>query len=133
MTGYLDKSKATDPFKVSFDYTHFLCESSREHLSFLGALQDVFARYMPRKEGDINGRFPSEVFCSSVTRSLSSLYSDVSNLITLINEAKRQQIQILTVYLPYTLDDKELEMIRRKTGVSIEQYSSDREYLQILL
>ncbi|EOD78356.1 hypothetical protein D515_02927 [Grimontia indica] len=68
-----------------------------------------------------------------MTHSLSSLYSDVSNLVTLVEEAKRQHIEMLNIFLPYALDTAELEKIRRKTGALVTQHEGDRDFLQIML
>lgn len=133
MTGYLDNSKSQNQHIVSFDYTHFLCEASHQHLSFFEAMLAPFVRLKRPSDVELQGRFPSEIFTSLVSQSLSSLNSDVSNLVTLINEAKKQEIKTLTVFLPYALDEAELALIRQKTAATIEQHSIDREYLQVTL
>lgn len=67
----------------------------------------------------------------SITRSLSSIYSDVSNIITLVEEVRKQHIVVLHVFLPYALDVDELEKIRHKTSSIITQFRGDQDFLQV--
>ncbi|OEE58114.1 hypothetical protein A1OQ_01795 [Enterovibrio norvegicus FF-162] len=136
MTGYFGGSENQTSSVVNFDYTHFLCESSREHWTFFQAMRVQVARWRRRNTSVISDegcRFPSEAFTVEVSHSLSSLYSDVSNLITLIEEAKKQHIEALNIMLPYALDANELEKIRRKTQVEIVQFQEERDILQVTL
>ncbi|WP_239643993.1 hypothetical protein [Grimontia indica] len=133
MTGYLDSTNKQNQHVVSFDYTQFLCESSRQHWTFFEALTAQLGRFKRKQIETYEGFFPSEAFTLSVTHSLSSLYSDVSNLVTLVEEAKRQHIEMLNIFLPYALDTAELEKIRRKTGALVTQHEGDRDFLQIML
>ncbi|MDD1794738.1 hypothetical protein L4D06_07180 [Enterovibrio makurazakiensis] len=134
MTGYVGGTESHLSGVINFDYTHFLCESSRESWTFSQALMVQVSRW--RRRGAIepentNCAFPSEAFASAVSHSLSSLYSDVSNLITLIEEAKKQHIEALNIMLPYALDESELDKIRRKTHVQITQLEEERDVLQV--
>ncbi|CZF78528.1 hypothetical protein GCE9029_00896 [Grimontia celer] len=133
MTGYLDSTDKQNHHVVSFDYTQFLCESSRQHWTFFEALTAQLSRFKRRQVESYEGFFPSEAFTLSVSHSLSSLYSDVSNVVTLVEEAKRQHIEALNVFLPYALDAVELDKIRRKTGALITQHEGDRDFLQVNL
>ncbi|WP_325892918.1 hypothetical protein [Grimontia sp. NTOU-MAR1] len=133
MTGYLDSTEKHNSHVVSFDYTQFLCESSRQHWTFLEAITSQLSRFRRRQVESYQGFLPSEAFTLSVSHSLSSLYSDVSNLVTLVEEAKKQHIEALNVFLPYALDDVELDNIRRKTGAMIIQHEGERDFLQVNL
>ncbi|USH04127.1 hypothetical protein K6Q96_09800 [Grimontia kaedaensis] len=133
MTGYFGSTDKQNDHVVSFDYTQFLCESSRQHWTFLEALTAQLCRFKRRQVESYEGFFPSEAFTLSVSHSLSSLYSDVSNVVTLVEEAKRQHIEALIVSLPYALDAAELDKIQRKTGALITQHEGDRDYLQVNL
>ncbi|WP_407332978.1 hypothetical protein [Enterovibrio sp. 27052020O] len=136
MTGYLGGTDNQTNTVVNFDYTHFLCESSREHWTFFQAMMVQVARWRRRSANVLNDadyRFPSEAFTVVVSDSLSSLYSDVSNLITLIEEAKIQHIRALNIMLPYPLDENELNKIRQKTQVEIVQFQEERDMLQVTL
>lgn len=131
MTGYLDNANSQHHQVVSFDYTQFLCESTRQHWTFLDVITSQFSRLRRRHTKKYDGFFPSEAFTLSVARSLSSIYSDVSNLITLVEEARKQHITMLHIFLPYALDGDELEKIRHKTGATITQHRGDRDFLQV--
>ncbi|CZF82090.1 hypothetical protein [Grimontia marina] len=133
MTGYLDSTEKHNSHVVSFDYTQFLCESSRQHWTFLEAITSQLSRFRRRHAESYQGFFPSEAFTLSVSHSLSSLYSDVSNLVTQVEEAKKQHIEALNVLLPYALDDVQLDKIRRKTGAMIIQHEGERNFLQVNL
>ncbi|PKF49050.1 hypothetical protein AT251_21700 [Enterovibrio nigricans] len=67
------------------------------------------------------------------SQSLSSLNSDVSNLITLIELAQAHNIHQLNIMLPYSLDETEIAKITKHTSADIKQFNEDREYLQIRL
>ncbi|MCC4798917.1 hypothetical protein BCT30_16270 [Enterovibrio norvegicus] len=132
MTGRFELTESTMSHAVNFDYTHFLSESSREHWTFTQALHAQISRWR-RKTIEEYDDFPSEAFLHSVSGTLSAHYSDVSNLIRLIDEAKKQHITALNIMLPYALDDSELDKIRRRTRCDIVQHKGETEWLCVAM
>lgn len=128
MTDYLDRRDDSATQVVDFDYTHFLCEPCQEDWTLYGLLVEQFLRWRRRASVDY---FSNETFRRTVCRSLSSLCSDVLNLATLIEVAKKQKIKELNILLPYALDELELAKLRQMTKADIAQLKTDREYLKV--
>ncbi|MDD1782829.1 hypothetical protein LRP49_16775 [Enterovibrio sp. ZSDZ35] len=119
---------------INYDYTRFLCESNKYKRAFFHTLLLQLAPWSFNRDKEENARcFPSEEFTQIASQSLSSLNSDVSNLITLIELARTRNIHQLNIMLPYSLDEKEIAKITKHTLADIQQFSDDRESLQVSL
>lgn len=132
MIRYLD---STEEFAVTevanFNYTHFLCEPREKECSFYHFVMEHLSAFWAPSSVSTSSYFTNETFIRSARRSLSSIYSDESNLTTLIKEARKQNFRELNIILPYALDETELASLRTLTNVHIAQFQTDREFLRV--
>ncbi|KXF81982.1 hypothetical protein [Enterovibrio coralii] len=133
MTGYLDSTDTKPSCVINYDYTRFLCESNKYNRTFIKTLLHLVPWSFSSDDEKKERCFPSEEFAKIASQSLSSLNSDVSNLIMLIELARVRHIHQLNIMLPYSLDEKELAKIIKHTEAQLQQFSEDREYLQVTL
>lgn len=131
MAGYLGNSDDLTTQVVDFNYTHFLCEPREENWTLFTLLMVKLTCLFRHSAPSSASYFSNENFTRSVCRSLSLFCSDVSNLATLINEAKKRRIKQLNISLPYALDDLELRTLRNITNEDVAQFQTDREYLRV--
>lgn len=131
MAGYLDRSDDSITHVVDFDYTHFLCAPRQENWTLYTLVLAKISYWFKGSATSSACYFTNETFTRLVCRSLSSLCSDVANLETLIEEAKKQGVKELKIILPYALDELELRTLQQIKQVEISQYKTDREFLRV--
>lgn len=129
MIRYLDNIEDDAVTEVAnFDYTHFLCEPRKEKEC---SIFHVLREHVSSLWSGSCVSSSNETFTHLARQSLSSIYSDVLNLSTLIQEARKQKFRELNILLPYALDDLELTTLREMTRVDIAQFLTDREFLRV--
>ncbi len=134
MVSYLDRlEEGTKARVLHFDYTDFLCKPRDLDWSFQTFVIDSLAQFLSRSPTSSISSCSNENFTQKVYRSLSCICSDVANLTTLINEARKEKVRELNITLPYALDELELSTLREMTRVHIAQFQTDREFLQVKL
>ena len=134
MLSYLDRLEEGSKTQVlHFDYTHFLCKPREMDWSFQTFVIDKLAQFLSRSPTSSLTPCSNESFAQKVCRSLSCICSDVANLTTLINEARKEKVRELNITLPYALDELELSTLREMTRVDISQFQTDREFLKVKL
>ena len=134
MVSYLDRlEEGTKAHVLHFDYTDFLCKPRDLDWSFQTFVIDSLAQFLSRSPSSSISSCSNENFAHKVYRSLSCICSDVANLTTLINEARKEKVRELNITLPYALDELELSTLREMTRVHIAQFQTDREFLQVKL
>ncbi len=109
-----------------FDYTTFLGASSCKKWTFL----EVFSSVVPIFGTILNKKvqedvIPEERLWQHAMNELSTQDSDVHNLIRLLELAKDEGIDELTLMMPYDLDSQQLNFISARTHSYIYQSAQD--------
>ena len=115
---------------VIFDYTDFLSKSCQQQLSFMDALKYLVPLFeMTVKSTREKGFSSTEQLEKKALKVLSSNASDTQNLIRLLHLAKQDGIKQLIVSLPYSLEEHQLNELKKKLKCSIEFVEEDVEQL----
>ncbi|EGQ8071462.1 transporter [Vibrio vulnificus] len=111
---------------VEFDYTSFLGASCSKKWTFLEALTTfapVFGVMWKNSIAELSE--PEDRLWDAALKSMSSRRSDESNLVTLLNLAKLEGIDELTVVMPYALEPTQIDFIQNRSESKIDCREQD--------
>lgn len=109
-----------------FDYTTFLGASCTKKWTFVEAISSFSPLFGVVWLDAIKAeQSPQERLWDIALKRLSTRRSDESNVITLVNLAKQQGIEELTLVMPYALDEQQLITIQTKSAARIESTEQD--------
>ncbi|PWI34024.1 transporter [Vibrio albus] len=109
-----------------FDYTTFLGVSSSKTWTFL----EIFSSLVPRSGAKRNkchqeDTRPEERLWQHAISELSIQESDVHNLIRLLELARSEGINKLTLMMPYDLESQQIKLITDEANVNIHPSGQD--------
>lgn len=119
---------------VIFDYTGFLSKSCQQRLSLI----DILKYLVPSFEVTIKTTTRNHLSCAEqlekqALKVLSSNASDTQNLIRLLYLAKQEDIKQLIVYLPYSLEEQQINELNDRINGTIEFVQDNSEQLLFIL
>ncbi|SMY32939.1 hypothetical protein [Photobacterium andalusiense] len=118
---------------VVFDYTNFLSKSCQQRLSFIDALKYLVPSLEVTVKTTRKHISCAEQLEKKALKVLSSNASDTQNIIRLLYLAKQEGIKQLIVYLPYSLEEYQLDEINNKMNSTIEFVKDNTEQLLFIL
>ncbi|OBU21066.1 hypothetical protein [Photobacterium aquimaris] len=118
---------------VVFDYTKFLSKSCQQRLSLIDALKYLVPSLEITVKTTRNRLSCIERLEEKALKVLSSNASDTQNLTRLLYLAKQEGIKQLIVYLPYSLEQHQLDEINNKINSTIEFVQDNTEQLLFIL
>ncbi|MDB1123945.1 transporter [Vibrio algarum] len=121
-----------ETISVVFDYTSFLGASCKKKWTFIeafGSFAPIFSTVWKSNIDD--ARKPDDRLWDKAINNLSAQSSDESNLISLVNLAKREGIEELRLMMPYELDETQIETIVEHTNAQIRHSAQDEFLIRI--
>ncbi|WP_297481733.1 hypothetical protein [uncultured Photobacterium sp.] len=119
---------------VIFDYTAFLSKSCQQRLSFMDALTYLIPLFEATvKTIGKNNLSSAEQLEKKALKILSSHTSDINNLIRLSSLAKQEGIMRLVVYLPYSLEERQLIELKSRIKGTVDFVRGNSEQLLFTL
>ena len=117
---------------VVFNYTSFLSASCKQEVTLIDALKALIPSFEVARNSVLpnDGLSASEKLQEQALKVLSTSISDTNNLIRLLRLARADEIDEITIQLPYALDESQLLEIETKAACKIILLDEDGELLR---